>query len=221
MYEPEVVVWWRQAELTQPAINVPSAPAKELHPSTKPYVIRKIIEDGLPHTRNIIYSGYLRSDGLWDIEGVLRDVRAYDSSSIYRPVIRIGELLHDIWIRVTLNDEMTVMAIASSMDATPVNECPAAQSSVASMVGLTIGRGWREAINTRMGSVRGCTHMREMLFNLATATFHTIPFYCSQIALKEASVEARQARHALQVRQCMTWDPESPFMQRLRKSESQ
>lgn len=97
--------------------------------------------------------------------------------------------------------------------------CSAIVSSV--NVGVTIGRGWREAINSRMGSVRGCTHMWEMLFNLATAAFQTFPFYRSQIASKEASGETRKARRPLQVGQCVTWDPEGPFMQRLQQLEAQ
>jgi hypothetical protein len=43
------------------------------------------------------------------------------------------------------------------------------------MVGATMGPGWRQAIERALGSVRGCTHLRELLFNIATAAYQTIP----------------------------------------------
>jgi hypothetical protein len=177
------------------------------------------IKRTLLHTRSVIYKGYLREDGLWDIEGVLRDDRAYESKSIDRPVIPVGEPLHDLWIRVTLDDDMKVVAIDSGMFKTPINECPAAQASMQSMVGVTMGRGWREAINSRMGDVRGCTHMRELLFNMATAAFQTIPFYRDRMVSNDKVTDAKKARRSLQMGQCMSWDPEGPFVQRLKLIE--
>lgn len=53
------------------------------------------------------------------------------------------------------------------------------------------------------------------MFNLATAALQTIPLFRAPIASKDESVETRKARRALPVGQCMPWDPEDSFMQRL------
>ena len=45
------------------------------------------------------------------------------------------------------------------------------------MIGVTMGPGWRQAIERALGGVRGCTHLRELLFNMATAAYQTIPAY--------------------------------------------
>jgi len=37
-------------------------------------------------------------------------------------------------------------------------------------VGCSMARGWRQAIQKHLGGVESCTHLRELLFNLATAT---------------------------------------------------
>ncbi len=42
------------------------------------------------------------------------------------------------------------------------------------MVGVRMGPGWRQAIDAALGNDLGCTHLREMLFNMATAAYQTM-----------------------------------------------
>ena len=42
------------------------------------------------------------------------------------------------------------------------------------MVGCTMSRGWRQAIERNLGGICGCAHLRELLFNMATAAFQTL-----------------------------------------------
>lgn len=37
-----------------------------------------------------------------------------------------------------------------------------------------MAKGWRKAIEANLGKVAGCTHMRELLMNMATAAFQSI-----------------------------------------------
>src|SRR5690606_22654145 len=45
------------------------------------------------------------------------------------------------------------------------------------LIGLTMGPGWRKAIEGAIGGTGGCTHLRELVFNAATAAFQMIPHY--------------------------------------------
>lgn len=60
------------------------------------------------------------------------------------------------------------------MQAHPVQGCPAALDAMQRMVGCSMARGWRKAIETNLAGITGCTHMRELLNNMATATFQSI-----------------------------------------------
>lgn len=128
------------------------------------------------HHRRVNYHGYERDDGLWDIEAELHDSKMYDAPCFRTQGIRrAGEPIHHMWLRVTVNRELVVQAIEVAMDMYPLADCPQAEPALQSMVGCSMARGWRKAIQHHLGGVASCTHLRELLFNLATATFQTLP----------------------------------------------
>ena len=56
----------------------------------------------------------------------------------------------------------------------PFAVCPAITPAFAKLEGLTIGPGWRRAVQGRLGGVQGCTHLVELLGPLATTAYQTI-----------------------------------------------
>ena len=126
------------------------------------------------HTREITFQGYAREDGLWDIEGHLKDFKSNPfttSAKTWQP----GEAFHDMWIRVTVDRDLVVKAIEAVMDGHPHAECPATVPPLEGLIGAQIGKGWRKSIETHLGGIKGCTHLRELLNSLATAAFQSIP----------------------------------------------
>jgi hypothetical protein len=126
------------------------------------------------HQRSITINAYQRSDGLWDIEGHLRDTKSYAFANRFRGEIAPGEPIHDMWLRLTLDDELTVIEAQAATEAGPFAICPAITPAFARLEGLTIGPGWRRAVQARLGGVRGCTHLVELLGPLATTAYQTI-----------------------------------------------
>ena len=128
------------------------------------------------HIRRVTYQGYEREDGLWDIEAELHDSKAHDMPSFRREGVRLaGDPIHHMWLRVTVDRQLVVHAIEAAMDAHPLQDCPQARPALQGMVGACMARGWRQAIAQHMGGVASCTHLREVLFNMATAAFQTLP----------------------------------------------
>lgn len=150
------------------------------------------------HIRRVTYQGYEREDGLWDIEGELHDSKTYDLPSLCEPgqVRRAGTPIHHMWLRVTVDRDLVVRAIESAMEAHPLADCPEAQRALQSMVGCSMTRGWRQSVQTHLGGVASCTHLRELLFNLATATFQTI----SAVFISQGDEPPRH------LGQCTGWD---------------
>ena len=150
------------------------------------------------HIRRVTYQGYEREDGLWDIEGELLDTKAID---LPRPngegIRKAGDPIHHMRIRVTVNTQLVVHAIEAAMDAHPLQDCPEARPALQGMVGTCMARGWRQAIAQHLGGVASCTHLRELLFNMATAAFQTLP------AAFGGSDPATPPRH---LGQCKGWD---------------
>ncbi|MEJ7930572.1 DUF2889 domain-containing protein [Ramlibacter sp. AN1015] len=132
------------------------------------------------HTRRIEFNGFRRSDGLWDMEAELRDWRHYDTEVHERGLLPAGESVHHMRITLTLDDALVVRAASARMLAAPFGTCREAEEALQPMVGARIGPGWRRTVDACMGGERGCTHLRELLVNLATAALQTIPTWHGQ-----------------------------------------
>lgn len=128
------------------------------------------------HIRRVTYQGYEREDGLWDMEAELHDSKAHDMPSFRHQGVRLaGDPIHHMWLRVTIDRQLVVHAIEAAMDAHPLQDCPQARPALQGMIGACMARGWRQAIAQHLGGVASCTHLRELLFNMATAAFQTLP----------------------------------------------
>lgn len=126
------------------------------------------------HTRRYDFRGYRRKDGLWDIEGQLTDSKTYTFPNEWRGEVKAGEPVHEMRVRLTLDDSLTVREVELETAAGPYRVCPAVLPRFAALKELRIGPGWRRQLRELFGGVNGCTHHVEMLGALATVAFQTI-----------------------------------------------
>ena len=129
------------------------------------------------HNRNINSTGYLRDDGLWDIEAVLIDTKDYYFESIERGTLSPGEHVHNLTVCVTLDDSFTIRDVNAVMEATPFQLCKQVPPRMKKIVGITIGKGWIKQVLELLGGTQGCTHFIEMLKIIATTAYQTIHPY--------------------------------------------
>jgi len=168
------------------------------------------------HTRTVEYRGYRREDGLWDIEAELTDTKTYAHQTPDRGVLQAGEPVHGMAIRLTVDDKMKITDVAVGMPATPFPECQQAKPPMKRLVGCTLGRGWRKTIEEALGGIQGCAHLRELLFNMATVGYQTIPHYRKHLRQAAGLPEPLLKRPAPHHGQCLAWDFNGTVMKRLR-----
>jgi len=132
------------------------------------------------HSRALDFQGYRRADGLFDIEAHLTDVKSYSFPNEFRGQIEAGEAIHDMWLRVTLDEDLIVRGIETVTDAGPYQVCPAVAPNFQRMVGVRIGAGWRRAVRDKVGGVEGCTHLAETLVAMGTVAFQTLYPYLAK-----------------------------------------
>ncbi len=129
----------------------------------------------LLHTRHIDCRGYRRADGLWDIEGHLLDTREEDMQTFGRGRIEPGEPLHEMWMRMTVDDELHVIDLQASIEHAPYPACPHfPKDRFAKLIGQQIAPGWTARVRLALGGVHGCTHLVELLGPLATTAVQTV-----------------------------------------------
>src|SRR4051794_14591162 len=103
------------------------------------------------HTRSIEINGYRRSDGLYDIEAHLTDTKSFGAANFDRGYIDAGEPIHDMWVRLTIDDTMHIVGCEAASDRTPYAMCPHAAPNFSRLVGLRIKAGFLREANHLVG----------------------------------------------------------------------
>lgn len=125
------------------------------------------------HRRTVTYDGYRRDDGLFDIEGHIRDVKDFDCE-LLSGMRRAGTPIHDMRVRVTIDRAFVIRAIEAVTDSAPYDgSCATIGPSYTALVGANLLAGFRKRLYETMGGVHGCTHLTELLANLPTAAIQT------------------------------------------------
>ena len=138
------------------------------------------------HQRKIDCEGFLRADGLWDIDAHMVDTRTYDcgyDEDHRNGVIPAGEAVHDMWLRLTIDLDFLIHDVQASSEQTPFSICPRAAEAMRKLIGLRIAAGWRKQVRERIGNAESCTHLMDLLGQLSATAYQTL----------HAELEAREA----------------------------
>lgn len=162
------------------------------------------------HTRSIELNGYEREDGLWDIEAHLTDIKSYDIENKWRNGIASGGFIHEMWVRITIDNSFLVHDVEAVTDNSPFEMCPSITDAYKELIGIRIGRGWRRAINEKVKGKYGCTHITELLGPLATVSFQTLMGNLQ----KNANKNKAHADHAkpMVLNSCHAWAEDSDIV---------
>jgi hypothetical protein len=126
------------------------------------------------HHRDIAVRGYKRDDGLFDIEGHLHDTKAVDFN-VASGRRAAGESLHSMWLRITIDRTLTIVAAEAATDAMPYDGfCDQIAPDYKKLIGLAIRPGFGDRVKQLLGGTRGCTHITDLIGIVATTAFQTI-----------------------------------------------
>lgn len=131
------------------------------------------------HWRRIDFRGFLRSDGLLEVEAQLTDRKTHDfSPPSGTRTVAAGDFIHDHGLRVVFDKELVIRKVDTAIRSYPYRECSGGGDILQSLVGLQIGPGWSAELRKRLPSSETCTHLKEMMIPLASAAYQT--FYSVQ-----------------------------------------
>jgi hypothetical protein len=123
----------------------------------------------LRHTRAIQVEAFARDDGLWDIEARITDVKVRDVM-LASGLRAGGAALHDLRLRLTIDRELVIIDAEAASDAVPyAGYCDTIGHAYKKLIGLSLIKGFRHAVNERLNGVLGCTHLSELAQILPTA----------------------------------------------------
>jgi len=137
-------------------------------------MLTKPFKRELKHNRTIKGRGYRREDGLWDIEVFLVDSKTYSAENMHRGYISAGEPLHDMALRLTLDDQKKIIDIEAVIDSSPYNVCPQAIKNSQKLKGEFVVSGFNRKVIKTLGAERGCRHITDLLAHAATIAYQTL-----------------------------------------------
>lgn len=123
----------------------------------------------LKHRRLIDVQVFSRGDGLWDVDARLTDTKTRDTA-LATGVRPAGAPIHDLLLRLVVDERLTIVAAGSESAATPYpGHCDDHGDAYARLAGLSLVRGFRDEVRQRLGGTLGCTHLTELTQVLPTA----------------------------------------------------
>ena len=132
------------------------------------------VERELVHKRQINLNGFVRNDGLFDIEAELTDYKTYSFPSDFRGEVTPDLPVHHMILRVTITNERIITFAEAITITGPYAVCPKANEVFHELVGLKIAPGWRRHVQKAIGGRHGCTHITELLGPVATIAYQTL-----------------------------------------------
>lgn len=169
----------------------------------------------LLHLRDIALRGYQRDDGLFDIEAHLTDTKTYAFPNEDRGGrIEAGEPLHEMKLRITVDEDMTIRACEAATLNGPHRMCPEITPNFSRLAGLRIGAGFLKAARERVGGVHGCTHLVELLGQIGTTAFQTLYAVRARRARERAQAGQAPSRPPTLLNTCHAYASDSPVVLR-------
>ena len=123
----------------------------------------------LKHRRQIDVQVYSRGDGLWEVDATLVDTKTSDTRMV-TGTRHAGEPIHDMLLRLVIDEQFNVLEAGAQTRGMPYpGACDDHGEAYGRLVGLNLMRGFRYAVNERLGGVAGCTHITELAQVVPTA----------------------------------------------------
>jgi hypothetical protein len=124
------------------------------------------------HHRQLDLRFYQRPDGLYEIEGRLVDRKTQPFRRLLQDTdTPAGTALHDISVRLVVDESLLVHEASATLPATPFDICRGAADTLAPLRGLRIGAGWNKRVRELLGGAACCTHIVELLGPMATTAY--------------------------------------------------
>ena len=166
------------------------------------------------HNRAISNTAYQRADGLVDVEGHILDIKPFPHHLLdsHRAA---GEPVHDLWLRLTIDKKMEVREAEAKLDVGAHGICHLVAPNFKDLAGLKIGPGWNRMVRQRVGRGRGCTHLVEMLAQMATTAIQAMGAERAPAGKDtESNIDVPRRLGSEMLNTCYTYNQDSEFVKK-------
>jgi hypothetical protein len=154
----------------------------------------------------------LRDDGLWEVEARLRDTKPFAYVHFARGALEPGAAVHDMTLRLTIDDALVVVNVVAQMETTPMFSCQDVLPGIRSLIGIQLVAGWRKVVRGRIERLQSCTHLMDLLAPAVTTLYQTMGMGKNpegRDAVKEASAGGVRPFY---LDGCYSWRTDGPVV---------
>lgn len=127
------------------------------------------------HLRTIEMRGFRRSDGMFEVEGRVVDLKPFEFKHPGDGItVAAKHPIHDIGLRLVFDSEMVIREVDTFTVNAPYQACPEGGRALQELKGLRMASGWNREVRSRLSGARSCTHMVELLGPMATTAFQAL-----------------------------------------------
>jgi hypothetical protein len=164
------------------------------------------------HHRQVDLRFYKRTDGLYEVEGRLIDTKSHPfRRQLANDDLPPGTALHDIVVRMIIDESMVVHDVQAHMGATPFAVCAGASETLRPLRGLNIASGWNKRVRELLGGAASCTHIVELLGPMATAAFQGL----APQRLARMNAQGNESERVGKVNSCYAYSEQREVVARL------
>ena len=164
------------------------------------------------HHRSIDLRFYRRRDGLYEVEGCLLDRKTHPfRRQLTNEDTPAGTPIHDIVVRLVVDDTLLVHDAQALMRTTPFDVCQGATATLEPLKGLRMGAGWNKRVRELLGRSASCTHIMELLGPMATTAFQGL----APQRLAAVNEPGNEAMRLAKVDSCYAYGAEREVVARL------
>jgi hypothetical protein len=103
------------------------------------------------------------------VDAEVTDIKTRDAR-LTEGVRRAGEPIHDMLLRLVIDESFNILEAGSLTRGMPYpGECDQHGDAYGRLAGLNLMKGFRRAVQERLGGIAGCTHLTELTQVLPTA----------------------------------------------------
>lgn len=163
------------------------------------------------HLRRIEMQAFLRDDGLWDIEAHLQDEKPFAYVDPGRGRLKAGDPVHDIRVRLTVDDERVIRDVGIEMGSMPFGTCHEVKDTLLPLIGERVGRGWRQILK-KIPRNRTCAHVHEVLVPMATVVHQGMALGRDPVGKVAMTPEPGLSEKPFFVDDCHSWRADGPVV---------
>jgi len=180
--------------------------------------LKDLIHTPPVHERRMEFRSYGAENDQLIVEGWLKDDRFVQRYQIDGSLSPPGKV-HRICVRLLLGGwPLSILDAEAEMPFVPHDECPDTRDTVKNLIGLSITHGYGDRVLERLGGVKGCAHMVQLIITMGNAALHG--YWTQKLQhppqLPDSLDEMPELDYVIE--SCMLWRKDGPLIQKIRES---